>query len=70
MCDPQIFEYAFAVPKTLGLIWLLSFGARIKKSVYDIKNNLLGCHRIGYGIHFMIFIPCLTLIPVWYMSFL
>jgi hypothetical protein len=33
-------------------VWLLSFGARIKKFICDFKNYLFGCHRIGYEIHF------------------
>jgi hypothetical protein len=39
-------------PAPLGLVWLLSFGARIKEFIYDSINYLFGCHGIGYGIHF------------------
>jgi hypothetical protein len=35
----------------LGLVWLPSFGARIKEFIYDSNNYLFGCHGIGYGIH-------------------
>jgi hypothetical protein len=38
--------------KLLGLVWLPSFGARIKEFIYDSINYLFGCHEIGYGIHF------------------
>jgi hypothetical protein len=36
----------------LGLVWLPSFGARIKEFICDSRNYLFGCHGIGYGIHF------------------
>jgi hypothetical protein len=35
----------------IGLVWLLSFGARIKEFIYDSNNNVFGCHGIGYKIH-------------------
>jgi hypothetical protein len=35
----------------LGLVWIPSFGARIKEFIYDSNNYLFGCHGIGYGIH-------------------
>jgi hypothetical protein len=36
----------------LGLVWLPSFGARIKEFIYNSINYLFGYHGIGYGIHF------------------
>jgi hypothetical protein len=49
----------------IGLVWLPSFGARIKEFTYDSNNYMFGCYGIGYGIpHF--FIPCLTIIPTRY----
>jgi hypothetical protein len=36
----------------LGLVWLPSFGPRIKEFIYDSSKYLFGCHGIGYGIHF------------------
>jgi hypothetical protein len=35
-----------------GLVWLPSFGARIKEFIYNSSKYLFGCHGIGYGIHF------------------
>jgi hypothetical protein len=35
----------------LQLVWLPSFGARIKELIYDSNNYLFGCHEIGYRIH-------------------
>jgi hypothetical protein len=37
--------------QVLELVWLPSFGARIKEFIYDSNNYLFGCHGIGYGIH-------------------
>jgi hypothetical protein len=48
----EIKSAAPSVEAILGLVWLPSFGARIKEFIYDSINYLFGCHGIGYEIHF------------------
>jgi hypothetical protein len=37
--------------KSLGLVWLPSFGLELKNSFVILIINLFGCHRIDPGIH-------------------
>jgi hypothetical protein len=54
----------------LGLVWLLSFRARIKKIIYNSNNYLFNCHGIGYGVnsefHGVYLIPNLNIYSVSY----
>jgi hypothetical protein len=44
-------DYLPFIPFSFGLVWLLSFEARIKEFIYDFNNYLFGCHEFDYGIH-------------------
>jgi hypothetical protein len=44
--DSKLYCY-LAQADILVLIWLLLFGAEINKFIYNFKNYLFGCHRIG-----------------------
>jgi hypothetical protein len=52
LSDLEICPHERSKENLLGLVWLPSFGARIKEFIYDSINYLFGCHGIGYGIHF------------------